>query len=445
MKKILSLILALALVSICAAAFAADLEDGSIQITPPAGLPEDATNTYLIYKVFDATSSGAGISYKLVGEKTTAPTGFSVDSAGNVTTELTALDADTIAAIAAYVEGDTPVATATSKGSAAALAEGLGAGYYYITTSTGSIVTIDSTHPAADVEDKNSPPTIEKKISSASSADSDGLKAQAQAGSDVVYTVKIVVGKGAIGYKFHDKMDSTLEYNGDMTITGTGIDASKYTIQATPDDGDTVTVAFADGLEKDTEITLTYSAKVLSDALQTTPAKNSATISYGKDSSYTSEEQETEVYNAKMSVTKLDGGSQPLADAGFVIKNAAGKYYKNESGVVSWVDSADDATENFSAADGAVPAFTGLAAGTYTLVEKTVPDGFNTAADQTFTVAEHDYSTLNLEQTAEVINNAGTELPSTGGIGTTILYVVGGLLIVGAAVILIARRKAESK
>ena len=38
MKKLLSLILALALVSICAAAFAADLDDGSIQITPPAGL-----------------------------------------------------------------------------------------------------------------------------------------------------------------------------------------------------------------------------------------------------------------------------------------------------------------------------------------------------------------------------------------------------------------------
>jgi LPXTG-motif cell wall-anchored protein len=40
-----------------------------------------------------------------------------------------------------------------------------------------------------------------------------------------------------------------------------------------------------------------------------------------------------------------------------------------------------------------------------------------------------------------VVNKAGTELPSTGGIGTTIFYVVGGLLVIGAAVILIARRK----
>jgi fimbrial isopeptide formation D2 family protein/LPXTG-motif cell wall-anchored protein len=44
----------------------------------------------------------------------------------------------------------------------------------------------------------------------------------------------------------------------------------------------------------------------------------------------------------------------------------------------------------------------------------------------------------------EIVNNRGTELPSTGGIGTTIFYVLGGLLVVGAAVILVARRKADN-
>ena len=42
-----------------------------------------------------------------------------------------------------------------------------------------------------------------------------------------------------------------------------------------------------------------------------------------------------------------------------------------------------------------------------------------------------------------VENKAGAELPSTGGIGTTIFYIIGGLLVVGAAVVLIARRKAR--
>ena len=41
------------------------------------------------------------------------------------------------------------------------------------------------------------------------------------------------------------------------------------------------------------------------------------------------------------------------------------------------------------------------------------------------------------------VNICGVELPSTGGIGTTIFYVLGGLLVVGAAVILVARRKAH--
>ena len=58
---------------------------GTITITPPTGVASDAVNTYNVYKVFDAVYSASGISYKLVDGKTTAPAGFSVDSAGNVT------------------------------------------------------------------------------------------------------------------------------------------------------------------------------------------------------------------------------------------------------------------------------------------------------------------------------------------------------------------------
>ncbi len=61
----------------------------------------------------------------------------------------------------------------------------------------------------------------------------------------------------------------------------------------------------------------------------------------------------------------------------------------------------------------------------------------NTTNDNTI------FTATNLEQEATVVNNAGSELPSTGGIGTTIFYVAGIVLVLGAAAIIIARRKAE--
>ena len=152
-------------------------------------------------------------------------------------------------------------------------------------------------------------------------------------------------------------------------------------------------------------------------------------------------------------MTKKDGNGQPLANAGFVIKNSAGKYYKLTTtttgegdaavttNAVTWVDAEADATEYTSDAQGAVTAFTGLANGTYTLVEKTVPAGYNKAEDQTFIIAEHTYTAANLEQTAQVVNNAGSVLPSTGGIGTTIFYIVGAVLVIGAGIVLVTRRR----
>ena len=207
--------------------------------------------------------------------------------------------------------------------------------------------------------------------------------------------------------------------------------------------GDTVTVTFKDdGLAKladNADIKITYSATVTSDALTVDPANNTATLDYGDG--HTTEMDQVNVYNAKFTVTKQDGDGKALEGAGFVVKNADNKYYKIENNVVSWVDSIDAATEYKSDANGAVPAFTGLADGTYTLIEKTVPDGYNKAADSTFTIEEGDYTADNLEQEATVINNSGTELPSTGGIGTTIFYILGTILVIGAGVVLVTRRR----
>jgi len=107
--------------------------------------------------------------------------------------------------------------------------------------------------------------------------------------------------------------------------------------------------------------------------------------------------------------------------------------------------------------------FAGLGAGTYTIKETTVPAGYNKADDITFTISTEDVDTTNktlkfkssnanvvLDATngvfnVEIVNNSGSELPETGGIGTTIFYVVGAILVVGAVVILVTRRRMRAR
>lgn len=472
MKKLFALIAAVAMVfGMSTSVFAAGT--GSITITPPAGTDANATNTYRIYKVFDADGNGTAISYKVMSSKADValPTGFVTDAAGNVihgtkatdgtitpstATELTAAE---IAAIKAYINGDTPVATATSTGTANAVAENLPNGYYYIETSTGTVVTINTTNPNATVNDKNTVPSVDKKITGATSIDEDGKKALAQVGTTVTYSAEITVGNGAKGYIFHDTMEAGLTYNNDAAVTGVTAGTDTYTVGKVGDD--TFTITFNDtyiaGLTAGTKLTVTYSATVNDNAVTVDPLNNTAYLSYGDSNSNNKTPiSEADVYEAKFTVTKQDGNKQPLAGAGFVIKNSEGKYYKLTTtttgegdaavttNAVSWVDNINDATEYTSDAQGAVPAFTGLANGTYTLVEKTVPAGYNKAADSTFTVAEHDYTATNLEQASTVVNEAGSVLPSTGGIGTTLFYVVGTMLVLGAGIVLITKRRIDA-
>ena len=264
----------------------------------------------------------------------------------------------------------------------------------------------------------------------------------------------INAGKGAKNVVFKDEMTNQT-YNGDakVYVGGTEVAAGNTTFSISGAAGDSsFTIKFVDsyiaGLEAGTEITVKYSGKITSDALSTNPATNKATLTSGEGNE--SESEEVEVYNAKISIIKQDDKEVPLAGAGFVLKNSEDKYYKlvaasNDAPAhIEWVDSIDDADEHVSGDDGNVPAFTGLADGEYTWVEKTTPAGYKTAvADTPFSIEAGVYTAENLEQSAIVPNTPGSELPSTGGIGTTIFYVLGSILVIGAGVLLVTKRRMD--
>lgn len=97
----------------------------------------------------------------------------------------------------------------------------------------------------------------------------------------------------------------------------------------------------------------------------------------------------------------------------------------------------------------------GLDAGTYTLTETAPPEGYNTCEDQTVKIgathAEQEDGTVDMALSADttisntIINKEGSTLPSTGGIGTTLFYVVGGTLVAGAGVTLIAKKRMKKE
>jgi fimbrial isopeptide formation D2 family protein/LPXTG-motif cell wall-anchored protein len=127
------------------------------------------------------------------------------------------------------------------------------------------------------------------------------------------------------------------------------------------------------------------------------------------------------------------------------------KYKKTTTHSVE--ETSENITQTLTVNDDGTLEFKGLGAGVYTVTEIEAPEGYNKAepfqVTITFNNETEEFTATGYNKdsdgffSVQVVNNAGTQLPSTGGIGTTIFYIVGGLLLVGAAVILVARKKAN--
>ena len=175
------------------------------------------------------------------------------------------------------------------------------------------------------------------------------------------------------------------------------------------------------------------------------------------------------VFTYKVVVNKIDGNNVALKGAGFTLYKCAGHTTETDEGGKEVVNHNWEEVAKINAGDTTTFTFSGLDDGEYKLVESETPAGYNTIDDIYFTVtAEHDVlsdnpalTSLNSNVTTgeitftsnttdgslstNVVNNAGATLPETGGVGTTIFYIIGGVLVVGAIVLLVTKKRMSAE
>lgn len=420
--------------------------------------------TYTAYKIFDVTKAegSEGYSYTadqamydLLNGKVAGVTLTATSVAGKYNASMTNTE-DTAKALAVFLNDNIASLTKAKEVKAAdtkAVIDGLEPGYYFVDSSLGSLCILNTTTDTVTVKEKNQEPTIDKKISETS----DGTYS---VGDKIPYTVIVTAGGNAeTSYVVTDTMSESLTFNDDIKImVGTDdITADPNVTIAKPAAGDTFTfkITFAKEyvatLATDTKIVITYSATLNEKSVQGIGANNKAILNFGSDSSV---EQNVEVKNYKASFIKVDGTTKAaLAGVTFKLTDNAGndiKLVDLGNGVYRVAMATETPAANITTPANGVIEIQGLRNGTYKLVELSTLAGYNLLAGPVeFTIANanNTYS-LNVEGVADknvIENNMGTLLPSTGGMGTTLFYIVGGLMVVCAGVVLVTKKRMGNK
>lgn len=344
-------------------------------------------------------------------------------------------------------------------------------GYYLVDSSVGTLCSLDTTKPAATIQEKNGVPSVDKIITSGGVVSADGKSNSASIGDTVNFKTTITAQPGAQNYMLHDKMTDGLTFNNKVEVKkGESPVATSYYTLKTSDFNDDCTFeivfgqTFCDDLQKDEKITVTYSATLNENAVIAGEGnKNETKLKYGD-----SQETQPSVTNTKTfkmdvfkfhkdkndsttekglagAIFKLTKGSQDAENIGFVKtsnETATDDVYrvakKGEAGTVTTITSPDSGKFKIQ----------GLGAGTYYLTETQQPAGYNKLKNPVTVVIGNDGNVKVDSANADPVkveNKTGTVLPSTGGTGTTMIYLVGAVLVLGSGVVLVTKRRVKNK
>jgi hypothetical protein len=469
-----------------------DAQTGSITIGSPV-----AGETYSIYLMFTLesydTATGA-YSYKITDAwRDFVNSGygkdyFAINDQGYVTMKegvTVENDSETAATLAkealAYAKSKTmsPVKTLPESGSYTA--SGLQMGYYLVDSSLGTLCSLGTATDNVTINEKNAEPTLLKEVEE-DSRNLYGGANDAEIGQTVNFRATITAQAGAQNYVYHDTMTG-LEFDSvtGVTLNGTEVAADgNYVVKTSGLETSSpctfhveFTETFCDTLEDNDKIVISYQAKVKSDATVGGDGNpNTGKLSYGETGTSETEPSVTKTYTWEFDVLKYANGNEsaPLAGVEFVLLNSDKSKVATivDTKLTGWVavPTAESGKEIVwptntiltTDADGKIHVG-GIDSGDmYYLREVKSLPGYNKLKDdESVQVQLESGSSLlgratvqtttmrQAELLVKVNNQSGAQLPSTGGIGTTIFYVLGSALLIGAVVLLVARKRMNAE
>ena len=457
-------------------------------------------HTYEAYQVFSGTlaSDGKTLSDIQWGNGVNAFTYAGESDAAKIADKLTGQkeDSDDAKAFSKVAGANltTPAATEKSENGQAVLTVSE-PGYYLVKDADASqndkysAYTRFMMEVAGDVTArvKNDRPTVQKKVKETN--DSTGTTTDWQDAADydindtVPFQLKATLPIHIDDYEhyyveFTDTLSAGLTFDKITLVKAdnTILKEDQYQVSKTENQDGTTTLSViitdvkaVSGISKDDkEVTVEYNATLNDKAvLGSAGNPNSVELTYSNNPNATGDgtskpadtgktpKDTVKVFTYQTIINKLNENKEALAGAGFTLSK------KDKDG--NW-----NTVKALAAGEATRFEFKGLDAGNYKLEETTTPDGYNTikpieftidakydteaddpqliklSGDVTSGVAKFDANKADGSLKADIVNRKGSLLPSTGGMGTTILYVVGSILVLAAAVLLITKKRMDA-
>lgn len=459
-------------------------------------VPSTDAHTYSVYQVFTGDLSNGTLSNIKPGQnfnESNTKGKSAAEAAVEIAQNASADNTTKLAAIAPYVD-----LTGTAFGEVSAQAPlSAPAGYYLlkdkdaVTGDDAATLFIVQVNGPVTVNRKANKPTFEKKVKDVNDSTGDKSDWQDSADYDVndevpfQLTATLPTNKADFAayktYKlvFHDQQSAGLTFNKDSVVVKYGnqtLGTDSYTLETPATDNDTFDITITDAKTvKDADgsaitvatggkFTVEYTSTLNENAVIGAAGNpNEASLEFsnnpnvgGEGNTGKTPTDKVIVFTYQLDINKTFNGGTPddndLPEFTLYKFDSATNDYTTNVGKVGITKTADGKyTASFKRVDD----------GKYKLVETKTPAGFNTAADTIFEItADHDATSIDPKLTslkidstpgdtatgtviAGVVNQKGSNLPSTGGMGTVMLYVAGIAVFVlaGATLVMALRRR----